>query len=183
MDDRWAVVEQRLVFRMRIIVLALVAGCSMFLVVTLVLGQFGVPPRHFQPFGYLALGLGAAAVAAQAFASQLVLAEGRRRILNNSFCVPKNTAPEEIAYVTLGGDRAKLMVTYFFRTLVSGAIFDAAAFFALIVYLALDRSLWVLTLAILVIGLILLQFPLRGQLEHWIQTQQRLLDDERQLRG
>jgi hypothetical protein len=182
-NEQFAVVERKLVFRMRIIVAALATGCSVFLVVTLVLGQLAVPPQHWQLFGYLALGVGAAAVLAQAFIAQWILAEGRRRIVYQTFRVPQNTASEETAYVAQGGDRAKLMLTYFFRILVSCAIFDGAAFLLLIVYLAVDRSPWALAMGMMMIGLILVQFPLRGQLEQWLESQQRLIEAERQLRG
>jgi len=182
-DDESRTIEDRLLGNLRLIVVALAAGSLTFLVVAVVVAQQeAVPVVGNRLASYAALGLVCVGLAVRLLVRQVLAISGRRRILASTFRFGRPADDSPMAqYMQQGGDRAKLFALSFARTIVSAAMIEGAAFLVLVVYLALDRWPGNLLVAGLLIGFILLHFPTRGATDSWLDHQQRLLDDERQL--
>ena len=184
MDDQFPTFERKLVLNLQVIVGALAAGSLAFLVMAAVLArQDIVPGRHDPLFGYVVLGLAAAAVLARLVVGHLFVRIGRRRIVDDRFLAKPSPDPAVEEFLRQGGDRAKLFLVYFMQAITTAAILEGAAFAAGIFYLVLDRSPWNLTVAGCLIGMILMQFPTRRHIGNWVDRQLRLVADERQFRA
>lgn len=183
MDDELQGLEEKLLRSLQIIVAALALGSLVFLVVAVVLAQRDVVPAAWNhQIRYLPIVAACVLVAFRWIVMAFVAASGRRRILAGTFQVTRQgPEPRMVYFLEGGGDRAKLFMVHFMRTIVGAAMLEGVAFLVLVVYLAIDRWPWNLAVAGVLIGLILLHFPTRGKTDAWIDHQQRLLDDERQM--
>jgi hypothetical protein len=183
MDDELQGFQDRLLRSLQIIVAALALGSLVFLVVALVLAQQDVMPAAWnRSIRFLPILVACGVAVIRWGVMMLVAASGRRRILAGKFQVTRQPAdPRMVAFLERGGDRARLFMVHFLRTIVGAAMLEGTAFFVLLMYLAIDRWPWNLAVAGVLIGLIVLHFPTRGSVDAWVDHQQRRIDDERQM--
>jgi hypothetical protein len=177
---------------LQIIVGSLVAGVLMFLAIATVVARADGGGRAGQApvLTYVAAVFAIAAVLAAWIARTVIVARGRRRIVEGTWQLPQRayvqTPPERAAPAQITqsleqtGDAGKLLFVFQTRTIVSAAELEGAAFFAVISYL-LERHPPAMILAIILIAGVAAHLPTRGRVIRWIEEQLRLVEDERRL--
>jgi hypothetical protein len=167
---------------LQIIVLALAAGCGMFGVIVISL-CIGKPWNNdFPILTLMALGFGAMAIFFRLIVPPLIVLQGRkvllRRLLESgSEKVVKNTDYLEKPDADTAGQLFQILMT---RTIIAGALLEGAIFFLLIATLT-EHSLPAITLAGMLWLSLIAHFPTRGWTERWLENQQRLLREDREL--
>ncbi|HUT89904.1 MAG TPA: hypothetical protein VMY37_10425 [Thermoguttaceae bacterium] len=177
----------------QIIVAALVAGLLVFLVIVLVVIQQGFAgvPETAPILTCVALAFALSAVLARLIVPNLIVAQGRRNIIQGTWQVPMSaqsqsgygqTMQQECAqFVERTGDAGRLLFVFQARTIVAAAVLEGPAFFVLITYM-IGRSPLALILAVFLILGVALHFPTQSGVIHWIDDQLRLVEQERQFR-
>jgi hypothetical protein len=167
---------------LQFIVLALAAGCGFFggIVISLCLGK---------PWNYdlsiltlLALAFGAMTIFFRLIVPPLIVHQARKVLLrrlrdSGSEKVVKNSDPLGAIDADIVGQLFQILLT---RTIIAAALLEGAIFFLLIATMA-EHSLPALALAALLWLLLIAHFPTRDWTERWIENQQRLLREDREL--
>lgn len=159
----------------QIVVGAITAGTLTFLVVALVARREGLVPQpgpQATPLiTYTALALGSSTIVALAFAPGWIVAAGRRKIAQQ---LAETERAERAAAA-----RPPLAALFLKRTIVSAALAEGSAFFAIIA--AMIEGQWVaLAVASVMIALVIWQFPSQVSAERWLDEQnQRMADESR----
>jgi hypothetical protein len=114
----------------------------------------------------------------------MMITSGRRKIVRGTWRLPPHPAfrPTTAEFLERTGDAGKLAVIFNTSTIVSGALLEAPALFALVVYLAEHSLLSLMLAGLLIVGLAT-HIPTRSRLIRWIEDQLALLEQERQLGG
>jgi hypothetical protein len=161
---------------MQVILLALVAGCLIFLVIALVVrqGGGGGPPAATPIITYIALASGVIALAGSIMVPRWAAKEMLRKLARES---PANHASDVIpdSFTRETGKLAELFRTYLFMT---AAPLEGGIFFLLIAYLV-EGSLLSIIGAIVLLVFLGSKFPTRPAVERWIEQQRDLLQQER----
>lgn len=167
---------------LQIIVSALVLGC---IAAAVVLPNLLQPPRPNQtPFvtlvAYVFFG---GIVLARLIVPTIVVAKGRRAILNGTFPVGPDPAIEHQdgcqTLAELPDDVYRLIELFQQKTIVGAALLEGCALFLAIAY-SRERDPIALVLLILLILGVAAHFPTASRVTGWIETQKRRLDEERQ---
>jgi len=77
-------------------------------------------------------------------------------------------------------DAGKLGADYQMKTIVSAALLEGASFFALVAHMIEGHMISLVVAGILLLGVLSL-FPTTGRVEGWMEEQQRLVEEQRQL--
>ncbi len=169
---------------LQIIVAAQVAGLVFFLgiILFLKLQSQGKPPGPGRASSILlpmAFVFASGALVMSVAVPRAVTAGARRQIAAGTWNPnPRGSAPAPDGKET--SDEAKLAMVYQTQKIVAVALNEAAAFFALIVYM-LEGNALALGLALLLIAAQVVRFPTREKVEGWIDQQAGLIRQERQL--
>jgi hypothetical protein len=168
----------------QIIVAALIAGCVIFLVIALVMTGGKVADPDQPVLTYIAVGFVAVTLIARMIVPGMLIASGRQKIIRGTWQLAQSAAirPTMAEFLERTGDAGKLAVIFNTITIVSGALLEAPAFFALVAYLVDQSPLSLVLAGLLILGLVT-QVPTRSRLIHWIEGQLALLEQERQLGG
>jgi hypothetical protein len=161
---------------MQIILLALVAGCVLFLVVAVFLRKGGKmpPPPDLPIITYVAVAFGLAYLVGAHFVPGLVTAWMRRKMARETG--PGDTNDANPDPFTRDTDKlAGLLQTYLILT---AAPLEGGIFFLLIAYL-IEGSLLGIIGAIVLLLFLGSKFPTRPSVELWIEEQRDLLLQER----
>jgi hypothetical protein len=167
--------------QLQMIVGSLVAGCTIFLVVALLVaagrGADGSPPL----VGYIAMAAGVLALLARAVIPPKIISAARQSILRQEGRDAKRArAPHPEG--TRPGVVARLLQVFSTATVVPCAVLEGATLFLLVAYL-IEGWLPVVMAAVALIAVLALQMPTRSRMIHWIEDQLVLLEQERQLGG
>ena len=109
----------------------------------------------------------------------MIAAQSRRAILAAKRAEPptRGSGPETIA-----ADNRQLAMVYQQKLIVGCAMDEGPAFFAAAAYL-IEKNPLALGLALILVGAIILRFPTRRRIEHWVEEQREKLEVERQSGG
>jgi hypothetical protein len=136
-------------------------------------------PPSTKFFGSVALALALVGVAASVFIPPKISVKERRRIAQGLRAPMQGAEAGNNAMAqALIDDVVQLSQVYRTQVLVSAAILEGAAMFALLAYF-LEGGQWVLILAVVLIGLVLSRFPTQTGVEAWIDGQLIQLDQDR----
>jgi hypothetical protein len=184
MDDRsWQEQLDSLLLQLQIVTLALAGGCVSFLVIALLLGPVGEPPRELPLLTAVALGAAVLAVIARLIVPRVLevrvrgdilraIREGEPRGGKASGETPDAESPPRGVPELLG--------LYSRQTIINGALLEGAAFFLLVAYF-LEGAAISLAVAVLMILGIVLQTPTRAGLIRWTEEQLDKLREQRSL--
>jgi hypothetical protein len=152
--------------RLQITIAALVAGCTIFLVIAVCTSGLAAGARGQPLVGYVALAFGAVALLGRTTFPGIVVAAGRRQVLR--------VHAEADAAATADS----LCRLYSTKTIMGGAIIEGATFFLLVAYLV-EGWLPSLIAAGALIVVLALHMPTRSRLGHWLEDQLELLERRR----
>lgn len=182
--------DQRLrpaILTLRIIVMALAAGVVIFAVTAILIRlQQAQAPADDAAWMLTILGFAAAPVAfvLSRFVPSVFVAKARRQIANGQFGPPAgaNTNPTDGPQSSLFqlGDDGKLFMVYQTKTILAAALLEGAAFLNVVAFL-LGGIPIALVLALLLTLAIVAMFPRTSQVVEWIETQRRLMAEEKLL--
>ncbi|MEZ6070185.1 MAG: hypothetical protein R3C10_07860 [Pirellulales bacterium] len=171
-----------LVRNLQIIVGSLTSGALTFLIIAIIKSVFideGVERGEMELMAYLAFGFATVALVARAVVPHIVTLAGRRHIIRResssglvAISTDKRSRPVPVVDALLN-----LYVT---RTIIGAAIIEGAAFFALVVAIIEQQRYCLMLGGVMIIG-IALHFPTRARVTQWLETQQMMLKEERQL--
>jgi len=180
----WAEEIARRVRMAQIIVLALVGGCVMFLAVALMAsGGGGRDGQETPTLVYVAILLTAGAILARLVVPAAIMTRGRQQIAEGTWQVPGGRADaarlEEFLEKT--GDAGRLWLLFLTQTIIGAALLEGVAFFWIIVSLVTQSAFALGAGVVLIVG-VLLHFPTKGRVRHWIEGQLRMVEEQRALR-
>jgi hypothetical protein len=185
-ESNWQEWVSKRVFVLQIIVAALVAGCTFFLVIALLVpgpGAQGAGGERPLQFTWIAAAFMAAVIAARLVVPTIVVRNGRSSIARGTFSFPwdrdtgSQAEGEELKQM---GDAGPLFMLYQTKTIIGAALLEGVTFFMTIAYL-IERSPIALGLAVALILAVAAHMPTRTGVVHWIEDQLRFVDDERSL--
>lgn len=155
--DRETTLERRLLL-MRIIHLALLSGCTAFLVVAVVLRMQGQmqPAANPPMLSFVCGGVGVIQFLLALFLPDRVLAGWRRRLARSSE----------------SGDLLEWVPAFQNRLLLRLSLLESGAFTLLLAYL-IEGLTWSLGGGLAFLLVLLLQFPTRHGIESWVEEQKR----------
>jgi hypothetical protein len=163
---------------LQIIVAALVMGCLMFLLTTLLIGQIGTPPAGLVPvMAYTVCGLLALMAVLWVVIMRVIAAKARHEIVKGTF---ESFDPRQKA--ATAGDKAErdaryLLPVYQLKTIISAAIFEGLGFFATIAYL-IERNPISLGVAVAMILGVAAHFPTQSRIIGWVERQLEAVEVE-----
>ncbi len=171
----------------QIIIAALTMGPTTFLVVAGVLVAQGVFDAQDDSLFFLLHGVLIALVVVEMIIWMIVpnamVAQGRRRIAAGHRTPSAGAGAVDFgAFIERTGDAGHLMVLFQTKTIVSAALFEGIAFFAIIVFMV-TQSMIALGIAIAMILGVMLLFPTHSAVSHWIDDQLAMLQQERSFRS
>jgi len=181
-DDSWQEHVGRRVRTLQIIVGGIAAGCLVFMVVAIVVGQQMAAAgagQGLEVLTFVAFGFTAMVLAARAVVPAIMVRRGRQAILRGESPVGWRF-PEQAAsmadFYEKTGDAGKLMMLYQAKTIVAAALLEGPAFFALLVYLLSQDPVALALGGFLIVGLVL-HFPTRSGVIRWIEDQLHRIED------
>jgi hypothetical protein len=168
--------------KLQIIVGSLAGGAFTFMVIAAVKSVFideGVRRAEMGLMVYMAFGWAAASLLARAVVPHIITLAGRRHLARRE---------SASGYVDISTDKRSrrvpvadaLLNLYLTRTIIGAAIIEGAAFFALVVSIIEEEPVCLMLGGLMIVG-IALHFPARTRVTQWLETQQLLLQEERQL--
>jgi hypothetical protein len=167
---------------LQIIIGSLVGGAGTFLLIAAAKSIFFDEPADRGEIGlmvYMAFGLALLALVTRAVVPHMVTLAGRRHLA-------RRTSSSGLVDISTSDDARRvpmadaLLNLYVTRTIIGAAIIEAAAFFALVVSVIEAEPICVVLGGVMIVG-IALHFPTRARVMQWIDMQQVLLKEERQL--
>ncbi|NUQ63176.1 MAG: hypothetical protein HUU20_11920 [Pirellulales bacterium] len=183
-EHSWQAEVSRQVWRLQLIVAAMVIGSLVFLAVVLVLVYSGAAREAALelPLSYVLAVFAVAALAARAVVPAAIVSNARRRIREGVWqpLQPSNVPQGVQAFLEQTGDAGKLWQVLMSRTIIAAATLEGVAFFACITYM-LEHSWPSLVVAVVFIACLALHVPSQTGVILWIEEQLRLIDEERQL--
>ncbi len=163
----------------QIITIALAMSCAAFLAVAIVLrtGDDAKPKPEMPMLTYAAIGVAAMCIIGRFVVPSVVVVSGRRAI------VRETAAANETAKTTASSDPpadsvSRLYTLFQAKTIVAGALLEGPAFLAIVAYWIEGSVVGLVVAGVLIVG-ILLGFPQRTSVEHWIEEQWHELSRER----
>jgi len=179
-DDEKAVVAQA-TLTMQIIVGSLAAGVIIFFVVTLFVAAGGeAAPPEMPLLTYMSLAIAPAAILVAVLFPGVLIRSQRETMLADVATSQSSFADESPAH----DSRSKLMKLiggYQTALIIRSAILEGAAFFSLIAYM-LEGQTGILLVAGVLLLLILSGLPTRSRVEKFIDREQRVIDELREMR-
>jgi len=171
----------------QIITAGLTAGAAFFLVFVLVIGAVGdaAKPAGTPIITYIAIGFSVVQLGLRQFVPDSVAAASRRRLVDERRQSGRparyaNAANAEI--VDRATDAISLCQAFKVKTIISAALIEGVTFFTIIAYMI--EHWWPgLALAIALICGLALHIPTPSRVEHWVEDQLRLAEQEVQLGG
>ena len=165
-------VDKQALLTLQIVVASLVAGCTVFLVIAVVIvSQRAIGPAAGQTIlTYLAVGVTVLSLVARMVVPGVITASKVRQFSQQ----PEETADVSATVVELW----KLLTT---STIVGGALLEGAAFFALVTYMV-EGSPLSLALAVVLIAGLAVQFPTRSRAADWLDARLAEIQHQRQFR-
>jgi len=155
---------------MRIILLALMASVSLFVLIAIWLRHQGVIPVAPVPIvTYVGFVLAAGLVAAIRFFPNRVVAATRRQLA----MIPADLT-RRAEHAGISPDVSALLAAYQTRLIIIAALLEGIAYYFLIAYL-LD-GLWIsLVMAGVCLAVLAAQFPTEDGVQRWLERQRELL--------
>jgi hypothetical protein len=166
---------------MRIILLALVMGCMIFLavVVSIRLSQ-NVQNNTGPLLTYMGIGFGLLMFVLSLIVPRAMVANARKQIAQGTW--PSAAAggrhPGAVERLRAKGDVGQLCALYQMQRIIAAAMLEGATFFNLIAYLQ-EGDTTSLVAAALLLAAMLRLFPTRGGVENFLVEQGELLRQER----
>jgi hypothetical protein len=159
----------------QIIVVALCLGIASFGLYVIVAGEDGKEAKA-EMLTYMSLGMAVVCAGMSLVVPRTIVAANRRQIADGTWH-PQNSQTR-----IPDSDAGKLAAVYQMKTIVGGAILEGAAFFALVAYMIEGHIMSLAVAGVLLLG-VLSFFPTTGRVADWVQEQQRLVEEHRQLSG
>lgn len=168
----------------QIIVGALLAGSVGFLGVAMTLALSGAVEADRELAGAMNLVLIlflAGEMVAQMIVPRMIVDQGRRKIVAGNWSFPGGAAQTEMtSLIERTGDAGRLLVLYQTKIIVTAALLEGVAFFAIIVFLTTRSTVGLAAAIGMILGLVL-YMPSRSGVVHWIEYQLNLIRQENQL--
>jgi hypothetical protein len=170
----------------QIITAALTAGALMFFLIVVAMGLGNAPAQAATPFiTYVALGFTVMNLGVRQFVPSAVADAARRKLVEERRQSGRparyaNVATAEV--IDRATDANRLCGVYQTKTIISAAIVEGAAFLAMVAY-QIEHWWPGLALAIALIVGLALHIPSQSRVEHWVEDQLRLAEQETQLGG
>jgi hypothetical protein len=163
---------------MQIIVFALTTGPLFFLAIVcfLVRGDLRSAFDGMPILTLVGLVMAGSLVVVRAIVQQAFTSNARREIMRQNPGTAGGKPSAESADRVTG----QLLGLYQTRMIIGSAMFEGAAFFLLVTHM-IERSPWSLAVAVVLIVGVASHFPTVGRVGRWIDQQQALLEEERQL--
>jgi hypothetical protein len=184
-DELWHEQAAKTARILQIIVGAMAAGASVFLVVVLTIGSQAKPLILPIPLAWLVVPFVGGELVARAVVLWNIARKGRREIINGTYqpVDPRQrigSPPADIADTPPDPYRdAKYLLSVFQQgTIVSAALFEGCAFFATIAYLIEGNPLS-LGLAVLLVLAVAAHFPTQSRAIAWVERQLERLQEEK----
>lgn len=162
----------------QLIVGALAAGVAFFGAITFVLGE-GLQPLDVGKLISLIMAGISVTVVPVRFLLPAVVAQTSIRQIAQGTWVPKGRLA---GAASLESDDEKLAAVFLQKTIIAGAVLEGAAFANLVAFM-LEGQIYSLGLGLLLLLGILMGFPTRGGMEHWIERGLQRLRETRDLSG
>jgi hypothetical protein len=179
-DDEKTVVAQA-TLTMQIIVGALAGGVIMFFVVTLFVTAGGeAGPPEMPLLTYMSLAFAPAAILVAMLFPGVLIRSQRETMLAGvatSQSIPADKPPAQDSQSKL----MRLVGGYQTALIIRSAILEGAAFFSLLAYMLEGQALILLVVGVLLLFL-LSGMPTRSRVEDFIDQEQRVLDELREMR-
>ncbi len=182
-DSHWQDELTPVLRQLQIITGALVAGTLFFMVITLAFtgGQFQA--ANLSVLSYTAAGFAFVALILRMVVPGFLVSKGRKLIARGTLQLPSGgLSPNMVGSLERAGDAGKLWMALQTSTIVSAALLEGAAFFALIAFLAEQSPLSFMIAIALIVGVIL-HIPTRSRIIQWTEDQLTQLEQERLLGG
>jgi pilus assembly protein TadC len=155
----------------QIITMALALGPAAFLAIAIFLRAGDATPKPDMPMlTYVAIGVAAMGVVGRFIVPNVVVVSGRQAIARETSDVNKADAPADVA--------SRLYTLFQAKTIVAGALLEGPAFLAVLAYWQEGQLLSLVVAGVLILGM-LLGFPVRTAVEHWIEEQLHELRGQR----
>ena len=167
-DEQWPAELTPFLYKIQVVTGAMVAGCVMFLIISLIIrgGQFMVPNQPMMT--YVAFAFATATVFARMIVPGIIVNVGRKNIGREA---AGGELPKDVADLFKpDGIGEKLCLLLQTSTIVSVGLFEGAAFFAIVVYF-IEGSLLSVILAVALIFALMLHFPTRSRVIGWMERQ------------
>jgi len=169
----------------QIIVGSLIAGVVTFGVVAVIVGPSNPPAEEAgaampaEMLTYVSVAFAVTVLIARMVVGQVLLSTARRKIASGTWQAPQGGTPMAGDLIERAGDAGRLLVVLNTKTIVESALLEGAAFFALIAHLLEGTWLSLVLAAVLALG-IAMGFPTAARVQHWIEDQLQLVEQERQ---
>lgn len=178
-EPAWQLQVGRATRTAQIIMAAMVAGPSFFLVAVLILPA-PQPPAGQPVLTWIALVVAVAMMCVRLVVPPWVTAHRRRAIASGQFQVnPRQVSPKFRGFLEITGDAGLLWLVYVTKLLMAGAPLEGGAFLALVAYM-IEGDPWALGAAVVLLASLAMMIPRREAVIAWIEDQLRLLEQERQ---
>ena len=172
-DEQWPAELTPFLYKIQVVTGAMVAGCVMFLIISLIMrgGQFVVPNQPMMT--YVAFAIATVTVFARMIVPGIIVNVGRKNIGREA---EGGELPKDVADLFKpDGVGEKLCLLLQTSTIVSVGLFEGAAFCAIIAYF-IEGSLLSVILAVALIFGLMLHFPTRSRVIGWMERQLTELD-------
>jgi hypothetical protein len=177
---------------LQIIVVALVAGCLIFIGIAVVLNLAAEPEGEpaeaaSAPFiTYIMLGFSGAAILARLTVVPLIVSSARKRIASGTWQPPTSQGvrpnPQIQHFIEQHGDTARLFGLYMTKTIIGAAFLEGASFMCGMAFLLEGHPLALAGEVVGAIG-VALHFPTASGVITWIDAHERRIAEEKELRG
>jgi hypothetical protein len=157
---------------MRILLGALIAGPLIFMVIAVIVrqGMKGAPPA-LPILTYLSFAFALVDTTLSFFIPDYSIARERRKLAQITGIYD---SPES----QLSTDFARLVELYQTRMIIAAALIEGCVLFFIIAYIV-EGTLYCLVGALVLLGIMISRFPNRDGVEHWVEKQLELLQQER----
>jgi hypothetical protein len=168
---------------MRIILLALLLGCLIFLGLVVAMRLANNLRDNSAPLlTYMAAGFAALMLVLHVVVPRFSVASARKQIARGNWPIAAKTSsryPEAAETMRGMSDAGELCMLYQMQMIVGAAMLEGATFFALIAFLVEGDPASLIVAGIL-IALLVWRFPTRARVENFLVEQGELLRQERQ---
>lgn len=169
----------------QIIVVALLIGCLVMLMVAVLVGARLERPRLGQEVTFLTFVgvlISLAAVAARLVVPALIVASARQAIVRGESLSPRSEAGQVrlAEFLAETGDAGRLWLAFLAKTSVACALLEGPAFLCLVAYM-FEQTPLSLAIALGLMAALVLHFPTRSGVIHWIENQLEQVAQQRQL--